>query len=88
MCSSFGEECSPGISEVPSPTLSEKVAQPNVYHHLSKLSVDIQLNGLINSRSASHSKFQNEADPGDFPFTQLDIPESGALRQWTPVISK
>ncbi len=29
----------------------------------------------------------NEADPGDSPFTQLDTPESGALRQWTPVIS-
>ncbi len=29
----------------------------------------------------------NEADPGDFLFTQLDTPESGAFRQWTPVIS-
>ncbi len=25
----------------------------------------------------------NAADPGDFPFTQLDTSESGALRQWT-----
>ncbi len=28
-------------------TLSEKIAHPTVYHHLSQLSVDIQLNGLI-----------------------------------------
>ncbi len=25
----------------------------------------------------------NKADPGDFPFAQLVIPESDALRQWT-----
>ena len=29
----------------------------------------------------------NEAELGDFMFTQPDTPESGALRQWTPVIS-
>ncbi len=29
----------------------------------------------------------NEAEPGDFMFTQLDTHESGSLRQWTPVIS-
>ncbi len=29
----------------------------------------------------------NEAEPGDFIITQLDTPKSGALRQWTPVIS-
>ncbi len=28
-------------------TLSEEIAHPTVYHHLSELSVDIQLNGLI-----------------------------------------
>ncbi len=31
-------------------TLSEKIAHPTVYHHLSQLSVDIQLNGLIKCR--------------------------------------
>ncbi len=51
-------------------TLSEKISHPIVYHHLSQLSVDIQLN-----------------EPGDFMFTQLDTPESGALRQWTPAMS-
>ncbi len=29
------------------PTLSEETAQPTVYHHLSQMSVDVQLNGLI-----------------------------------------
>ncbi len=32
---------------------SEKIAHPTVYHHLSQLSVDIQLNGLIKSRENS-----------------------------------
>ncbi len=30
-------------------TLSEEIAHPTVYHHLSQLSVDIQLSGLTNS---------------------------------------
>ncbi len=33
-----------------SPTLSEKIAHPTVYHHLSHLSVDIQLSGMIKCR--------------------------------------
>ncbi len=28
-------------------TLSEEIAHPTVYHHLSQLSVNVQLNGLI-----------------------------------------
>ncbi len=66
-------------------TLSEKIAYPTVYHHLSQLSVDIQLNGLIKFKEIFSCS--NEAVPGDFMFTQLDTTESGALRQWTPVIS-
>ncbi len=42
--------------------LSEEIAHPTVYH-LSQLSVDIQLAGLIKCRE----------DSGDFPFSQLDI---------------
>ncbi len=34
-------------------TLSEKIAHPTVYNHLSQLSVDIQLNGLIKCRENS-----------------------------------
>ena len=34
-------------------TLSEKIANPTVYHHLSRLSIDIQLNGLIKCREDS-----------------------------------
>ena len=33
--------------------LSEEIAHPTVYHHLSQLSVDIQLNGLIKCREDS-----------------------------------
>ncbi len=34
-------------------TLSEKIAHPTVYHHLSQLSVDIQLNGMIKCKEDS-----------------------------------
>ena len=34
-------------------TLSEKIAHPTAYHHLSQLSVDIQLNGLIKCKEDS-----------------------------------
>ncbi len=34
-------------------TLSEKIAHPTVYHHLSQLSVDIQLNGLVKCKEDS-----------------------------------
>ncbi len=35
------------------PTLSEEIAHSTVYHHLSHLSVDIQLGGLIKFRGVS-----------------------------------
>ncbi len=38
-------------------TLSEEIAHPTVYHHLSQLSVDIQLNGLINPYAALARKY-------------------------------
>ncbi len=34
-------------------TLSEEIAHPTIYQHLSQLSVDIQLNGLIKCREDS-----------------------------------
>ncbi len=34
-------------------TLSEETAQPTVYHHLSQVSVDNQLSGLIKCRENS-----------------------------------
>ena len=45
----------PVVSDTPivplrAPTLSGAIAHPTVYHHLSKLSVDIQLSGLIKCR--------------------------------------
>ncbi len=33
--------------------LSEETAQPTVYHHLSQVSVDMQLSGLIKCREDS-----------------------------------
>ena len=35
------------------PALSEKIAHPTVYHHISQLSVDIQLNGPIKCKEDS-----------------------------------
>ncbi len=40
------------------PTLSEEIPHPTVYHHLSQLSVDMQLNGLIKCREDSCAKMQ------------------------------
>ena len=34
-------------------TLSEETAQPTVYHHLSQISVDMQLSGLIKCREGT-----------------------------------
>ena len=62
--------------------LSEEIAHPTRYHHLSQISVDIQWNGLIKCREQSSA-----SDPHDLRFTQLDQLESAALRQWTSVIS-
>ncbi len=39
-------------------TLLEEIAHPTVYHHLSQLSVDMQLNGLIKCREDSGAKMQ------------------------------
>ena len=39
-------------------TLSEEIAHPTVYHHLSQLSVNIQLNGLIKFREDSGVQMQ------------------------------
>ncbi len=49
--------------------LSEEIAHPTVYHYyLSQISVNIQLNGLTKCKKDSGA-----ADPGDFPFIQLEI---------------
>ena len=40
---------------------SEEIAHPSVTHHLSQLSVDIQLSGLIKFRE----------DPGGYPMNPL-----------------
>ncbi len=45
-------------------TLSEETAHPNVYNHLSQLSVNIKLSGLFECISAAHS--------GDFPFIGME----------------
>ena len=66
------------------PILSEEIAHPTVYHHLSQLSVDIQLSGLIKGRENSGVQV---------PLTQAISyslgwisPESTELMQLTQVI--
>ncbi len=56
----------------------KKIAHPTVYHHLSQLSVDIQLDWLNKCRENSGVQMKL-TQPGDFPFTQLDTPESVAF---------
>ncbi len=41
------------IDETEDLTLSEETAQPTVYHHLSQVSVDMQLSGMIKCRENS-----------------------------------
>ncbi len=67
------------------PALSEEIAHPTVYHHLSQLSVEIHLNELIKYREDSGVQIQLT----EVIFRSLSwiSPESAALRQWTPVIS-
>ncbi len=65
--------------------LSEEIAHPTVYHHLSQLSVYIQLNKLIKCKE--DSGFQMQLTQVTFPSLSLISPESAALRQQTPVIS-
>ncbi len=86
--------------------LSERIAHPTVHHHLSQLSVYIQLNGLVKCREDSsvhmnltlvifrllswHTQvWMTPSAPPKAPLVLCvpDIPESSALRQWTPVIT-
>ncbi len=48
-------------------TLSEETVDSTVYHHLSQISVDIRLSGLIKFRCS------NAADSGDLLFPGLDV---------------
>ena len=66
-------------------TLSEETAHPTVYHHLSQLSVDVQLNALIKCREDSGVQIQ--LNQVIFHSLCWVSPESATLRQWTPVIS-
>ncbi len=66
-------------------TLSEEIAHPTVYHHLSQLSVDIHLNGLIKCRE--DSGVQMQLDQVIFRSLSWISLEPALLRQWTPVIS-
>ena len=66
-------------------TLSEKIAHPTVYHHLSQLSVNIQLNGLI--------KCKEDSIYGHYPLIFLENLEylenyfSISWKPWKPQIS-
>ncbi len=69
----------------PGATLSEEIANPTLYHHLSQLSVDIQLNGLIKCREDSGVQMQQIQVI--FQTLSWISPEPAALREWTSVIS-
>ncbi len=67
-------------------TISEEIAHPTVYHHLSQLSVDIQLNRLI--KCWEDSGIQMKLTQVIFRSLSWLSPESADFkRQWTPVIS-
>ena len=66
-------------------TLSEETAHPTVYHHLSQLSVDIQLNGLIKCRE--DLGVQMQLTHVIFRSLSWISLEPEALRQWTLLIS-
>ena len=59
-------------------TLSEEIAHPTVYHHLSQPSVNIQLNGLIKCREDSGAQMQ--LTQVTYPSLSWISPESAALR--------
>ncbi len=65
--------------------LSEETAHPTVYHHLSQLSVDIQLSGLIKCREDSGLLIQ--LIQVIFRSLSWISHESAAIIQWTQVIS-
>ena len=64
--------------------LSEETAHPTVYHHLSQLSVDIQLSGLI--KCSQDSRVLRQLTQVVFRSLSWISHESAAIRQWTQVI--
>ncbi len=66
-------------------TLSEETAHPTVYHHLSQLSVDIQLRGVI--KCSEDSGVIVQLTQVVFRSLRWISPESAALIPWTQVIS-